>query len=78
MSLPKKNTYRLRSFQPVIQYSEILEHWKLVKIGDAVGLITEPENKEDQNEVKVVYQGKPLSYLPRMDNRPIADILRRG
>ena len=65
MSLPQKNTYRLHCFQPGLQYAEILEHWKLVKIGDAVDLIPEPENKEDQNAVKVVYQGKPLGYLPR-------------
>ena len=65
MSLPQKNTYRLHCFQPGLQYAEILEHWKLVKIGDTVDLIPEPENKEDQNAVKVVYQGKPLGYLPR-------------
>ena len=39
-------------------------------------LIPEPENKEGQNAVKVVYQGKPLGYLPRSKNRPIADIFK--
>ena len=78
MPLTRQNTYLLHCFIAGLQYYDILEIWKSLKIGDRVELIPEPENPYDHNAVMVLCRGKQLGYLPRSENRHIARILNAG
>ncbi|MBL6666848.1 MAG: HIRAN domain-containing protein [Flavobacteriaceae bacterium] len=72
------STYLLHCFIAGLQYYDVLEIWKCLKIGDQVELIPEPENGYDKNAVMVIYKGTQLGYLPRSENRHIAKILNAG
>ena len=43
-----------------------------IKAGDRLELVREPENRHDRNAVRVLWQGEPLGYLPRKENRGVA------
>ena len=78
MKKDASKTYLLHCFIAGLQYYDVLEIWKSLKIGDLVDLIPEPENRYDPNAVMVAYNGKQLGYLPRSENRHIAKILNAG
>lgn len=39
----------------------------VLKVGDEVQLIPEPDNKFDPNAIKVMHNGVHLGYIPRTD-----------
>ena len=53
--MPKKtkNTYVLHCYVTGLQYYDVLEIWKTLKIGDVVELLPEPHNRYDENAVMV-------------------------
>ena len=54
------------------------ELWDGMKVGDALVLVREPENKHDANAVRVEWRGRKLGYLPRSENRAVATEMDRG
>ena len=78
MPIATTTTYLLHCFIAGLQYYDVLEIWKSLKIGDRLDLIPEPDNRHDHNAVMVTYKGKQLGYLPRSENRHIAKILNAG
>lgn len=46
----------------------------LLKVGDEVSLVLEPDNKFDPNAIKVVHNTIHLGYIPRMETGQIAGI----
>jgi hypothetical protein len=60
-------------------FAGAVEATKLLKKGDLIKLVTEPENKNDQNAVLcLTADDKRLGYLPRTHNTEIARLLRGG
>jgi hypothetical protein len=54
------------------------ELWDEMKAGDALVLVREPDNTHDANAVRVEWRGRKLGYLPRAENRAVAEELDRG
>ena len=54
------------------------ELWDEMKVGDALVLVRELENKHDANAVRVEWRGRKLGYLPRAENRAVAAEMDRG
>ena len=52
--------------------------WSSLAVGDPVELIREPANVHDPDAVGVVFQGSQLGYVPRRENRAVAQMLDRG
>lgn len=60
------------------QYHEGKQLWPQMKVGDALGLVREPDNPHDRNAVRVEWQGHMLGYVPRKDNAAVSRLLDRG
>jgi hypothetical protein len=54
------------------------ELWDEMKAGDALVLVREPDNTHDANAVRVEWRGRKLGYLPRAENRAVAEEMDRG
>jgi hypothetical protein len=54
------------------------ELWDELKAGDALVLVREPDNRHDANAVRVEWRGRRLGYLPRAENRAVAEEMDRG
>jgi len=54
------------------QYYKLDALSQRIKTGDRLELAREPENRHDRNAVSVFWQGEPLGYLPRKENRAVA------
>ena len=52
--------------------------WSEMRIGDALDLVREPENRHDRNAVRVEWRGHKLGYMPRRENRAVAAAMDRG
>jgi len=59
------------------QYYETAILWNDMKAGDALRLVREPDNVHDSRAVRVEWQGHKLGYLPRAENRAVADEMDR-
>ena len=60
------------------RYGEAADVWPLLRQGDALQLLREPDNAHDPNAVRVEWQGRKLGYVPRRDNAALAWGLDRG
>lgn len=60
------------------QYHAAKELWPELKVGDALTLVREPDNRHDSNAVRVEWHGRVLGYLPRAENRAVAAEMDRG
>jgi hypothetical protein len=60
------------------QYYALDEQWLKLRIGDQLELIREPHNKYDQRAIRVEWRGLQLGYVPRAENRLIAEALDAG
>lgn len=49
-----------------------------LKYGVRLDLYREPNNKEDSNAILVKYKGDKLGYVPRKDNKIIANLMDAG
>lgn len=54
------------------------ELWDEMRIGDALSLVREPDNRHDANAIRVEWRGRRLGYLPRKENRAVAAEMDRG
>jgi hypothetical protein len=50
----------------------------MMKPGDALSLVREPDNSYDANAVRVEWQGRKLGYVPRRENSALAWAMDRG
>ena len=46
--------------------------------GDRLALVREPDNRHDPFAVRIEWRGAKLGYLPRSDNRDVAEEMDRG
>jgi hypothetical protein len=60
------------------QYYQGKALWDEMKVGDALSLVREPDNRHDSNAVRVEWRGQPLGYVPRRENRTVAQHMDRG
>ena len=49
-----------------------------LRVGDALALAREPDNRHDPNAVRVEWRGHKLGYVPRHENAALAWGLDRG
>lgn len=52
--------------------------WDEMREGDRLALVREPGNRHDPFAVRVEWRGAKLGYLPRSDNRDVAEEMDRG
>ena len=60
------------------QYHALTEVWPQIRPGDRLTLTREPNNRYDRNAVRVDWNGQPLGYVPRSENRAVARALDSG
>ncbi|UCV18516.1 HIRAN domain-containing protein [Ferribacterium limneticum] len=60
------------------QFYALETFWSEIKVGDALALIREPDNKHDRNAIRVEWQGHQLGYVPRAQNRAVAAAMDAG
>lgn len=52
--------------------------WDMMRIGDALALVREPQNAHDANAVRVEWRGQMLGYVPRRENGDVARQMDHG
>ena len=52
--------------------------WTQIRVGDRLTLVREADNRHDRRAVRVEWQGQPLGYLPRAENRAVSRALDAG
>ncbi len=52
--------------------------WDEMREGDRLALIREPDNPHDPLAIRVEWRGEKLGYLPRAENREVAQAMDRG
>lgn len=60
------------------QFYALETFWSEIKVGDALALIREPDNKHDRNAIRVEWRGHQLGYVPRAQNRSVAAAMDAG
>lgn len=60
------------------QFYALAECLPQIRVGDALELVREPENRHDAQAIRVEWRGRKLGYLPRAQNRAISAALDRG
>ncbi len=52
--------------------------WPQLRVGDALTLVREPDNRYDARAVRVDWQGHKLGYVPRRENADVARLMDGG
>lgn len=52
--------------------------WASLAVGEPLELVREPSNSHDPDAVAVYFQENKLGYVPRGENRAVAQMLDRG
>lgn len=60
------------------QYHALAAVVAQIRVGDTLTLTREPGNRHDRNAVRVDWRGQPLGYVPRRENRALAQALDAG
>lgn len=60
------------------QYYSANRVWGAIRIGDRLSLAREPDNRHDRNAVRVEWKGQKLGYVPRAENRAVAQAIDTG
>ena len=60
------------------QFHEGSKLWPRMRVGDALRLVRERDNRYDANAIRVEWQGRKLGYVPRADNADLARVMDRG
>ena len=60
------------------QYYAVSAVWTQIRVGDRLTLVREADNRHDRRAVRVEWQGQPLGYLPRAENRAVSRALDAG
>jgi len=59
-------------------YHQGCEVFNELKIGDTVQLVREDENEYDHHAIAVMYNDKLIGYVPRSENRALAQFMDLG
>jgi len=54
------------------QYYEGKALWDMMRVGDPLRLVREPQNPHDANAVRIEWRGEMLGYIPRRENADVA------
>ena len=60
------------------QYHALADVRTEIRPGDRLTLVREADNRHDRHAVRVDWQGRPLGYIPRAENRAVARALDAG
>ena len=60
------------------QYYAVDALWGEMRLGDRLTLVREPENRYDKRAVRIEWKGHKLGYVPRKNNRLVAESLDIG
>jgi len=60
------------------QYYALDEIRPQLRVGDRLELIREADNRHDRYAIRVEWQGHPLGYVPRSENRALARAMDAG
>ena len=60
------------------QYYAVEALWGEMRLGDRLTLVREPENRYDKSAVRIEWKGHKLGYVPRKNNRLVAESLDIG
>lgn len=60
------------------QYYAVKRVGAQIRIGDALELVRETDNRHDRNAVRVDWQGQTLGHVPRAENLAVARALDAG
>lgn len=60
------------------QYYEGRDLWNMMRAGDHLQLLREPQNPHDTNAVRVLWRNEMLGYIPRRENSDVARQMDRG
>ena len=60
------------------QFYAVSHVWNELRVGDRLTLIREPDNRHDRHAVRVEWKGQQLGYVPRAENRAVAQALDEG
>jgi len=60
------------------RHHEAAALWHLLRIGDSLDLVREPDNAWDPRAIRVEWRGRKLGYVPRRDNDALAWGIDRG
>ena len=60
------------------QYYSANRVWGEIRIGDRLSLARERDNRHDRNAVRVEWKDQKLGYVPRAENRAVAQALDTG
>ena len=77
---PQQNSTILLQHSPIVgfQYYEGENIWPQMKVGDALTLQREPGNCYDTHTITVYWKYSKLGYIPRRENRTLAQMMDRG
>lgn len=60
------------------EYYNGVKVFTLLKIGSPLRLVAEPDNRYDENAIRLYFQDEHIGYIPRRMNRKIAQIMFFG
>ena len=60
------------------QYYALDAFWNDIRVGDALTLVREPDNRHDRNAIRVEWRGRKLGYVPRAQNAAVAAAMDAG
>lgn len=60
------------------QYYAVGQFWSELKVGDALTLVREADNRHDRNAIRVEWRGHRLGYVPRRENSTVAAAMDAG
>lgn len=52
--------------------------WPQMRVGDALTLVREPDNRHDARAVRVEWRGHKIGYVPRRENADVARLMDAG
>ncbi|WP_153111887.1 HIRAN domain-containing protein [Propionivibrio limicola] len=60
------------------QYHALSRVRDAIRVGDALTLTREPDNRHDRHAVRIEWNGEKLGYVPRAENKAVARALDAG
>ncbi|MBL3600100.1 MAG: HIRAN domain-containing protein [gamma proteobacterium endosymbiont of Lamellibrachia anaximandri] len=75
---PKRRVLLQESPLAGYQYHRASGIWQFLQIGETLKLRREPANRYDRNAIAVWFKNEHLGYVPRSENRTLAQMMDRG
>lgn len=73
---PTKKVYR--GYVAGYQYQSSSEYQQLMKAGDPLDLVREPQNFYDNNAIAIFWNGTKLGYIPKKHNLVLKNMIDEG